>query len=733
MDSSVADVTLLQELGEIVSDLTTSGSPSLDNNLLKKLKAICKKSEVYVNHTYHLVLTQLKKNHAEIRLSSFQVISELFFRSHAFRELLLIDFQIFLELTVETDPKQPLPPPKSVAKSLKHKVLQAIESWYKKFGPHYKKLDLGYNYLKRVKNVEFNAVTARTEAERRQSEERARRKRDFINGQIIRVENEMVEMISEMELCALEIENCFKLLLPHPDDFDMCHANEAATKTVILNNVPSSGQDQEEDKVVERHMSSTPSTSKAIDVLEEDESSELGVGTTESDVNTDKDDSEEQLLSNHGLGTRSYQLNIKIDVGGPQIRETDDNSIVLKTLKEMHKEMTHKHLPMINKWLSVLTKGEGTQQKIKQLIDLKRTLEATKDKFSELKITPYVDAMDKMSCIGESEDEEDDTDEFEDVPEKEGLELVIPPSKKSEYGLEIASTSNQSLKEDKETGFLKQYGANPRDLGDPTSRATALYQVRNRLADHVSSSGCIQANSTASDERKRKLLDIAPVVPYDMDLHFWGDPTANTHKLVKTYLDNNWASKEHEGEYVIGSEKEARPTRMVTFTGEFEPVKWSCRTPLPSGKLCPRRDRIKCPFHGKVIPRDETGTPVSKGAVTHTVVTLEENFASTSQEEAKDSRAADWKEVSLEIEAATGLDLGGKSRRKGKSKGNSKNKSKGSGLTDLKKQNNTTTARLEKIVLNKKAMKRVAHEMDTIATKRCREKFANQFNYSLQM
>ena len=443
---SVADVILLQELGQIVSDLTTSGSPSLDNNLLKKLKAICKKSEVYVNHTYHLVLTQLKKNHAEIRLSSFQVISELFVRSHSFRELLLIDFQIFLELTVETDPKHPLPPPKSVAKSLKDKVLQAIESWYKKFGPHYKKLDLGYNYLKRVKNVEFNAVTARTEAERRQSEERARRKRDFINGQIIRVENEMVEMISEMELCALEIENCFKLLLPHPDDFDMFHANEAATKTVILNNVASSGQDQQEDKVVERHMSSTPSTSKAIDVLEEDESSELGVGGTESDVNTDKDDNEEQLLSNHGLGTRSYQLNIEIDVGGPQIRETDDNSIVLKTLKEMHKEMTHKHLPMINKWLSVLTKGEGTQQKIKQLIDLKRTLEATKDKFSELKITPNVDAMDKMSCIGESEDEEDDTDEFEDVPENEGLELVIPPSKKSEYGLETVSTSNQSLK-----------------------------------------------------------------------------------------------------------------------------------------------------------------------------------------------------------------------------------------------------------------------------------------------
>jgi len=169
---SAADLSLLEQLGEIVGNLTTSGDPSLNNDLMKKLKAMCKKSDVYVKHAYHLVLTQLKKNHAEIRLSSFQIINELFLRSHTFREMLLIDFQIFLELTVETDYKQPLPPPKSAAKVLKEKAIEAIDSWHRKFGPHYKKLDLGYNYLKRVKNVEFNSHTARSQAERCQSEER---------------------------------------------------------------------------------------------------------------------------------------------------------------------------------------------------------------------------------------------------------------------------------------------------------------------------------------------------------------------------------------------------------------------------------------------------------------------------------------------------------------------------------------------------------------------------------
>lgn len=34
-------------------------------------------------------------------------------------------------------------------------------------------------------------------------------------------------------------------------------------------------------------------------------------------------------------------------------------------------------------------------------------------------------------------------------------------------------------------------------------------------------------------------------------------------------------------------------TRVIEFSGRHEPVKWTCRAPLPSGKLCPRKDRYK--------------------------------------------------------------------------------------------------------------------------------------------
>lgn len=422
---SVADLSLLEQLGEIVGSLTTSGDPSLNNDLMKKLKAICKKSDVYVKHVYHLVLTQLKKNHAEIRLSSFQVINELFLRSHTFREMVLIDFQIFLELTVETDYKQPLPPPKSVAEILKDKALEAIDSWYSKFGPHYKKLDLGYHYLKRVKNVDFNSRTARTQAERRQSEERQRRKRNIINGQIIRVENEMSDMVSEMELCATEIENCFKLLLPHPDEYEVhCEPDKQMTVKDL------SSQD----------------VTQLTDVCE-NQSVDSETDSKISDCEVNKGDPDEQLISNHGLGTRSYHLTISLDKSGPEIRETVDNSIVLKTVREFYKEMTHKHLPMINKWMSVLSKGDGMQLKIQKLIDLKRRLETAKSKFLELKISPLVGNAESISTqrkADDSSDEDDATEDFEDVPEKEGIQLVLPPNEREGYSLESLSATHQS-------------------------------------------------------------------------------------------------------------------------------------------------------------------------------------------------------------------------------------------------------------------------------------------------
>lgn len=47
-----------------------------------------------IEHVYHSVMSQLNQEHAEIRLSAFQITSELFSRSHHFRTLLVDNFQV---------------------------------------------------------------------------------------------------------------------------------------------------------------------------------------------------------------------------------------------------------------------------------------------------------------------------------------------------------------------------------------------------------------------------------------------------------------------------------------------------------------------------------------------------------------------------------------------------------------------------------------------------------------
>ena len=86
-----------------------------------------------------------------------------------------------------------------------------------------------------------------------------------------------------------------------------------------------------------------------------------------------------------------------------------------------------------------------------------------------------------------------------------------------------------------------------------------------------------------------------------------------------------------------------------SFPGEFKPVEWTCRAPLPSGRLCPRQDRFKCPLHGKILPRDETGT----------LTDFEDRMAEEQRKEDEKNRNPEWQDPKLlaDIKAATGKDL----------------------------------------------------------------------------
>ncbi|CAG2056827.1 unnamed protein product, partial [Timema podura] len=148
-------------------------------------------SNDYVERVYHLVIHQLGKEHAEIRYSAFQICDELFRRSHVFRELLVSNLQYVMEVTAETCPDRPLPPPRAVALDLKKLALRVIQEWNKEFGDGYKKLHLGFNFLKHCKKVDFNALEMENSAERERQRELERRQNNLNNERIKKINNEI--------------------------------------------------------------------------------------------------------------------------------------------------------------------------------------------------------------------------------------------------------------------------------------------------------------------------------------------------------------------------------------------------------------------------------------------------------------------------------------------------------------------------------------------------------------
>ena len=115
-----------------------------------------RQGDAHIRTTYELLLQTLSEEHAEVRLSTFQVISDLFSRSSLFRELLSSDFKTFASFVTGTDTKHPLPPPKDAAARLKKSSLLAIREWNQKYSHGYPKLKLGFNFLKFNKKVSLH-------------------------------------------------------------------------------------------------------------------------------------------------------------------------------------------------------------------------------------------------------------------------------------------------------------------------------------------------------------------------------------------------------------------------------------------------------------------------------------------------------------------------------------------------------------------------------------------------
>ncbi|XP_056131643.1 UV-stimulated scaffold protein A isoform X2 [Lampris incognitus] len=780
-------------LSELVEELTMSGEPELNQDKMKEVKRICKGSNEYIDHVYHSVMSQLNEDHAEIRLSAFQIASELFSRSHHFRTLLVENFQDFLELTVETDSGQPLPPPKEVARKLKTLAIRTVQSWHASFGTAYKKLALGYHFLKQIK-VDFHDVQARTTVERRREEERLSRMEIINSGRAEAAAKELEEFHQEIESTLTEMESCLKLLLP--DEFclldhqmnistsqssqpadqhspplqataptandemkDLKPFNECTSEQkqpCCSQDLKRAGKDGEEreqkkrnEKVEEKKKLNENNTLKERGDEE---------GRNERKMKLEDDMEDDSFIQHSGLISHSYSLDISLD---PEVyvKETEDNEAVVSTLIDLHRLITTKHLPAVQSWVQIFTKS-GAEQQLRRALDLKMSLEDALQKHKKLHIsykTRIRRVMKASAAGGDEEEESDDQDDFTEVPEKEGYEPNIPEHLREEYGLDsIPSTSSAptnkrapSKRPVPPASTFSSYVTKQRkrvleEEQDPTCAAATQRQLLQHLSPHTApgtssstqsragavhaapldsgpGASCLGGGASASEDKAAN----APVVPFGLDLYYWGQDQPNAGKIIKSASQHQFWVPCEVDEEVENKELSAESrSRYISFPGTFTPVSHYCSAPLANGKLCQRQDRVKCPFHGVIVPRDAQGRPIR-----------EEDRQREEQEERKRrEEQPDWRDLELmqDIEAATGEDLssGLVGRGRGQNKGKGKKKKKYPNLSDLKQSSNTPRSRLERKVFNKSSMRRVT-EAQNKADSRKHDKFSNQFNYAL--
>ncbi|CAL1268069.1 unnamed protein product [Larinioides sclopetarius] len=447
-------------------------------------------------------MTQLKKEHSEVRYSVLLIINELFCRSSVFRKLLVVDLEEFLELVVETNPDNPLPLPQPRAKEMKIKGLELMQMWSNKFGEKYTRLQLALKFLQNCKKVDFNDMEARNVAQRERQRQEQERLERLLNERINKIQSEMIEISDEISNILMQMENCFRLLVPHPtedlfssDDFESC------------DNLKS---------------------------MEESDS--------EPDISVQEDDpSTSNSLRQHGIYDMKNSITIEVkDRSGVAVKANEDTLPVIDNLHDLHKQMSSRYYPLVTNWLKTLTKGSNCTDTLKKAIDLKNLMESALQKYRELNIKPESSKCD--------DDEEDD--DFVEVKDKDGYEIEpvkAPPVRN------ISEPSCSRELSSIEKAYMWKLKHSEDEVNDPTSAASTLSKrMAHSKMEITMSCETIDYISEITDEKhshKSKLLEKAPVLPYDIDLYHWEEEKPIVPERIKfDSLHKFWETKDEDND-----------------------------------------------------------------------------------------------------------------------------------------------------------------------------------------
>ncbi|KAI8078948.1 uncharacterized protein B0P05DRAFT_596799 [Gilbertella persicaria] len=549
MNIEVAD-----KLGQLIKQITETGEWTLNPEKLKTIKSFCKRSDVNVQIAFDWVMFQLKKKHAQIRYSALQLIEQLFDRSKYFRDALTEDFPVFTQLVIGIQGRK-LPPPAQVATKLKDYGIALIKSWYIRYGEKHRQLSIAYDFLldNGFLDREGGSLSSIHANDYNKSNIEARRKAIHAS----RFELLKSDIDNHIELIRdnlTNMEGCFEILIPknvfeNDDlDFDALLRGEAANTT------------------------------------------ESGAG-----------DTYKQNIISHGLGSNRYKITIDMseETLMDDVKETEDNKIVFDQLREAYTLLETKQLSHLNTWINALIKIEladrvGKEKLVKELLKLKEAANEAIRKCKLLGIEVYQpkpNSTSKLQIIEDNDDDEYMDELFEEV--------------------DIDTENKESAKDTLSSSKLPPTQRIFPLSFEPSMMEDATYSGPPPILPVESSINKEDKGKTKLNTGKEELLKRAPVVEWGDDLYYWD----------KNHVQFNTSGIERDHRFMgIGEGTNEMPEhllaelrkRPVYYKSEVTKPLQACKHPLRNGGLCPRKDLVTCPFHGKIIPRDDFGVPLNK-------------------------------------------------------------------------------------------------------------------------
>ncbi|CAG0915375.1 unnamed protein product [Notodromas monacha] len=689
-----------EEMWKLVRVACTCGSDMIPEEHLKNLKKFCKDSDASVEEAFCAILYRLYEKHAEVRLAAFTLLQYLFQRSKRCKQLFLEHLDDFFVSCLGMNTKYSetndvengtLPLPKHAADELRWRAAKFFVEWKRSFGKKMpSEVELGFKFIVNYKGFDLKSMIEKIERDHECKVEEEKREAALRQRRVEQIREEFSDTGEEIESCLEQLSACMELLVPSLETF----GNGA--------------------------------------VVEKDEDEEEGLDS----------------LRGHGIMTTGTELVVTINKSDTIFENSKENAPVIEAAADLRRLLIKRWLPRIIRWFEACRRfgGDAESELLEKISGMKSEAEKILGKYNQLQLPTSLKAprnQEQFQLTEEYMDSDSDSEcSWESVTENdyeepdEGISPVKAELKSESSILDVPgpSGSKRSARLEKcDDWEVNRKRFDELEEEDPT---TWMGQMRARYGSRWKD--CFRRDPEESkDGGGRSILKF---------LETYG-PSKSIISSAAVEGNQVWCSRRDlskEEEEMLEKSHEAMTNanaRVIDFTGSFTPVTHVCKAPLPSGKLCPRQDRVKCPFHGIIIPRDDFGKALD-GSEDETMKF--QNKDGLKAEDAKEEildLVPDWQDPELlrRLKEETGVDLKMPERRGKRSKPKSKpDPSNGErrrrfpNLTDiclLLRQSNSRS-RLKKKVLSKSSLKRVGMKMDAADRKKHRDKFGYSRNDS---